>query len=256
MKANNFSSKAKKILIYVFSILMWGIIWQIVSTSVNKEIFLPAPIKVFNILFTELIPSKQFWLIVGNSLSHIGLGFIIGACTGTMSAIISYYCKPIKVMLWLPIKITKSVPVASFVILSLLWIDSEDLSILIPAVIVFPILYINTLTGMEHVDDKLLDMAKIYNISFIKKFAYIFLPNILPYILSACSLAIGISWKSGIAAEIIGLARNSIGNELYKTKIYLMTPELFAWTIVIILLSAICELVIGFIAKLVKNRYQ
>ena len=103
-------------------------------------------------------------------------------------------------------------------------------------------------------DIKLLEMAELFRISALKKFVYIYVPATLPFILSACSLATGMAWKAGVAAEIIGLAKNSIGNELYKAKLYLMTPELFAWTIVIVLLSILCESVIKFTAKLIERR--
>lgn len=96
-------------------------------------------------------------------------------------------------------------------------------------------------------------MADLFKVSLLRRIVYIYVPQILPYVLSASSLAIGMAWKSGIAAEIIGLAKNSIGNELYKAKIYLLTPELFAWTIVIVALSILCEIIIKAVARLIKR---
>ena len=116
--------------------------------------------------------------------------------------------------------ILKSVPVASFVILLLLWVLPEHLSIVIPMLIVIPVLYINTLTAIEMTDKKILEMANLYKVPVLRRVIYIYVPSIMPVVLSACSLAVGMAWKSGIAAEIIGLAKNTIGNEMYKTKIY------------------------------------
>ena len=96
-------------------------------------------------------------------------------------------------------------------------------------------------------------MANIFRISFSKRISHIYIPNVLPYILSASSLATGMAWKSGIAAEIIGLAKDSIGNELYQTKIYLMIPELFAWTVVIIILSLLFETIVKSLIKLTNR---
>ena len=183
---------------------------------------------------------------------HIGQGFIIGALSGIIFAILSSSCNAIKVFLWFPMKVIKSVPVASFVILTLLWVDAGQLAIVVPAMIVLPTLYINTLTGIEQTDTKLLEMADVFRVPLYKRIVSIYVPNAIPYVLSACSLAVGMAWKSGIAAEIIGLAKNSIGNELYKAKLYFMIPELFAWTIVIVILSIVCESVIKFFIKLVK----
>ena len=255
MKINN--SKYKnliRITLYAASIILWIIIWYLAALHIDKEIFLPTPRRVFDVLVQDLLPSEAFRQSVISSLTNIGYGFLIGLILGLLLAILASINYLIEVFLWLPIKIIKTVPVASFVILSLLWIDSKDLAVFIPAIIVLPTIYINTLTGIKETNSKLLDMAKIFRIPFLKRIFSIYIPSTLPYFLSASSLAVGMAWKSGVAAEIIGLAKNTIGNELYKSKLYFMTAELFAWTIVIILLSIICELLIKSIIKLLNRQ--
>ena len=49
------------------------------------------------------------------------------------------------------------------------------------------------------------------------------------------------SWKAGVAAEVIGVVGGSIGEKLYEAKIYLQTGDLLAWTVVIVALSALFE---------------
>ena len=123
------------------------------------------------------------------------------------------------------------------VILSLLWIASRHLSIWIAFLMVLPIAYTHVLEGIGQMDRELLEMAKVFNLSAPKRFRFIYLSEILPYLRSAASLALGLCWKSGIAAEVIGLPDGSIGENLYQAKIYLDTPDLFAWTLVIVILS-------------------
>ena len=255
MKINN--SKYTNLIrfsLYVSSIILWIIIWHFAALHIDKEIFLPTPKRVFDVLMHNLLPSETFRLSVISSLWNIGYGFLIGLACGLILAILASISYLIEVFLWLPIKIVKTVPVASFVILSLLWIDSEDLAVFIPAIIVLPTIYINTLTGIKETNSKLLDMAKIFKIPFLKRIFSIYIPSTLPYFLSASSLAVGMAWKSGVAAEVIGLAKNTIGNELYKSKLYFMTAELFAWTIVIVLLSIMCELIIKSVIKLFNKK--
>ena len=255
MKINN--SKYTNLIrfsLYVSSIILWIIIWHFAALHIDKEIFLPTPKHVFDVLMHNLLPSETFRLSVISSLWNIGYGFLIGLACGLILAILASISYLIEVFLWLPVKIIKTVPVASFVILSLLWINSKDLAIFIPAIIVLPTIYINTLTGIKETNSKLLDMAKIFKIPFLKHIFSIYIPSTLPYFLSASSLAVGMAWKSGVAAEIIGLAKNTIGNELYKSKLYFMTAELFAWTIVIVLLSIMCELLIKSIIKLFNKK--
>jgi NitT/TauT family transport system permease protein len=188
-------------------------------------------------------------------LKNIAFGFTIGMAFGLILAILASLSVFLEALIRLPVKVIKSVPVASFVILSLLWIDSEDLAIFIPAIIVLPNIYTNTLTGIKETSSKLIDMAKVFNISYSKRIFSIYIPNTLPYFLSASSIAVGMAWKSGVAAEVIGLAKNTIGNELYKSKLYFMTSELFAWTIVIVALSIMCEALIKLLIKMIQKTY-
>lgn len=247
------SSRTGRWLVYVLSVLFWIGLWQLAALGLNQELFLPSPLKVCQVLCQDLICSKSFWLSVGLSLRNIGTGFLLGTLTGILLAALSFRFRPARILLWFPMKLIKSVPVASFVILALLWIPSSGLSMLIPFLMAVPTLHIHTLQGLEETDSKLLEMADLFRISGWKKILFIYTPQVLPFIGSAASLAIGMAWKSGIAAEIIGLARGSIGNQLYQAKIYLLTPELFAWTVVIVLLSIGCEWIIkGFISLLRK----
>ena len=234
---------------YGASIALWVIIWHIASVYVDSDIFLPSPLTVLTVLWQDLLPSEEFRRSLVSSLMHIGTGFLIGAIIGILLAIASSTNNVIKTFFWFPIKVIKSVPVASFVILVLLWLDAGSLAIFIPAMIVLPTLYINTLTGITQTNEKLLEMADLFNVTFTKRVIYIYIPHTIPHVLSACSLAIGMAWKAGVAAEIIGLAKDSIGNELYKAKLYIMTPELFAWTLVIVILSIACEGIIKLTIK-------
>lgn len=106
---------------------------------------------------------------------------------------------------------------------------------------VLPVVYSNVLQGIKTTDMKLLEMAKVFRVTPVKKALYIYLPHLKPYILSACSVSLGLSWKAGIAAEVIGIPTGSIGEKLYQAKVYLSTPDLFAWTVVIIVISILFE---------------
>ena len=251
---NSKYEKIIKIFLYLISIIFWFFVWDVVAEKIDKEIFLPKPLEVFDVIFTKFIQSKEFYETVKCSVSRILEGFLIGTVAGVCLAILSYSFRIIKIYLWFPIKTIKTIPVASFVILVLLWVNSSKLSVVIPLLMVLPTMYINTLTGLESIDYKILEMAMVFKIPFLKKIWYIYIPDIMPYIFSSASIAIGMAWKSGVAAEIIGLAKNTIGNELYKAKLYLMTTELFAWTIVIVALCLICEVIIKFVARIVVGK--
>ena len=135
----------------------------------------------------------------------------------------------------------KAIPVASFVILVLIWVPSRNLSVVISFLMVFPIIYTNVLEGERQMDPKLMEMAQVFSLSRPVRLRYLYLPQILPYFRTGCSVGLGLCWKAGVAAEVIGIPDQSIGEQLYNAKVYLDTPELFAWTIVIIMLSFLFE---------------
>ena len=135
----------------------------------------------------------------------------------------------------------KTVPVASFIILVLLWFSGKNLSVIISMLMVFPVIYMNVLEGIRSADEELLEMAQVFRLSVSKKLLYIYLPAVAPFFVSACSVSLGLCWKSGIAAEVIGVPDFSIGANLYEAKIYLDTASLFAWTLAIILIASCFE---------------
>ena len=106
---------------------------------------------------------------------------------------------------------------------------------------VFPVIYTNLLEGLGSTDKKLLEMAKIHKVSWSKRLLYIYGPHLRSYLLSACSVALGLSWKSGIAAEVIGVADGTIGEKLYEAKIYMATAEVLAWTLLFLVVSILLE---------------
>ena len=140
-----------------------------------------------------------------------------------------------------PVAVVKAVPVASFIILALVWLDARSLSLFISGLVVFPPVYLNVLEGLRQTDPKLLELARVYRIPLRRRLWGIYLPQVLPYFRSAASLALGLCWKAGAAAEVIGLPPGTVGERLYNAKIYLQTPDLFAWTAVILILSAAFE---------------
>ena len=221
-------------------ILFWLFLWQIKSLQLHNSIILVGPLEVVRALWTQAFTSG-FWRTIAFSFGKISLGFLLAFAAGILAGGAAYRFSLLKDLFSPFISFTKSVPVASFVILALIWAGSKNLSAFIAFLVVFPILYINTIAGFESADPKLLEMAKVFHLSPLKRLFYIYRPALLPFLISACKVALGMSWKSGIAAEVIGVPAHSIGEKLYMAKIYLSTADLFAWTLVIIAISNLFE---------------
>jgi NitT/TauT family transport system permease protein len=240
MKNFTINAKYNTIRIKLFVISFWLIVWQIMSVAIAQEILLVSPVCVIAKIF-QLIQTISFWKAIFFSFSKIFIGFILAIFVGVLLAVFSYKHFIFKELIYPIIIAIKSAPVASFIILALIWIHSKDLSLFIAFLMALPIVYTNIYTGIITTNKKLLEMCMVFNVKPIKKIAYIYIPNITPYFISACSLAIGLSWKAGIAAEIIGLPKGSIGENLYTAKIFLETDTLFAWTVIIIIISMLFE---------------
>ena len=107
--------------------------------------------------------------------------------------------------------------------------------------LVSPVVYSNVLGGISSMDKKLTEMADVFEVPFPRRLRYLYLPQVAPFFRSAYAVGLGLCWKAGVAAEVIGLPDGSIGERLYEAKVYLNTPDLFAWTVVIVLVSLVFE---------------
>lgn len=230
----------KKIVLTITAICFWLFVWHFLSLKINSSIFLPSPEATYKALI-RIGKRAGFWQTIFNTFSKIAKGFLLALIAGTFSAIISSFVKIIDVLVSPFMRLLKTVPVASFIILALLWVKSDKLSVLISFVMVTPVVYINILQSFDNVDNNLLEMADIFNVGLLRRLRFIYVPALVSGFMSACKIGLGFCFKAGIAAEIIGLPFQSIGSELYKSKLYLMTDELFAWTVVIVLMSAFFE---------------
>lgn len=220
--------------------LFWLVVWQLGAAALDREIFLVTPVAAAKRLI-ELVPDADFWKSIGFSAVRILFGFASGMLCGTLLAVPAGKFPFVKRLLSPLMTALKSIPVASFTILALIWLSSKNLSVLVSFLICMPIYYSNMLSGIEALDPKLTEMANVFGIPAAKRFAGVYLSQLLPHFRAASALAVGLCWKSGVAAEVIGIPDGSIGEKLYMAKVYLETADLFAWTFVIIAVSWACE---------------
>lgn len=218
----------------------WLLVWQGVSQVLGQEILLVSPVSVLRRLL-ELAVTADFWSSIAFSIIRIMGGFLLAALLGILLGALAAGVSPVRQLLEPAVLTIKSIPVASFVILVLIWVPSENLSVVISFLMVFPVIYTNVLNGIESTDRKLLEMAEVFRISLPRRIRYIYASQVLPFFRAGCSVALGLCWKAGVAAEVIGIPDGSIGEQLYMAKVYLNTPDLFAWTIVIVLISLVFE---------------
>ncbi len=245
--------KVQKIFKRALPIFFWIVVWELVSVIVHNQILLAGPIETLKAL-SSLVVQDSFWLSIKSSVFRILLGFVVGAMLGMGLSFVAYKSELARDVIKPVVTTFKSVPVASFVILLLIWFGSRNVSVFISAMVVFPIVYLSALEGFMATDIKLLEMARVFRMPEGRVIRYIYMPQLVPFLSSSFKLGIGMAFKSGIAAEVIGQPLDTIGNGLYNAKIYLETGELFAWTIVIVIISFICEKILLLILKQIGGR--
>lgn len=235
---------AKKISLRILKIfgvaLFWIAVWCAISFRINSELLFPTPISVFNAL-EELVVTAEFWATAGASLLRIVLGILLSIVIGTLLAVATERSKILSALLSPILAVVKATPVASFIILALLWITRDALPLFITALIVVPIVWSNVSEGIRSVDKNLVEVTRIYKFTPAKKLFKLYIPSVAPFFMAACRSSLGMAWKAGISAEVLSTPKSAIGTELYLSKTYLETPSLFAWTLVVIVLSIIIE---------------
>ena len=222
------------------SVIFWILVWAALAWQIDSDFLLPSPIDAASALWSMLF-TASFWQIISASILRILVAILISLVLGTLMSTITAKLDTADALFAPLMTVIKATPVASFIILAILWIDRNTLPAFITMLIVIPIVWSNVSAGIKGVDKKLLEVAKIYKFPLSKRIFKIYVPSTMPYFLAACRASLGMAWKAGIAAEVLCTPKQAIGTQIYFSKTYMETPELFAWTLAVIILSVIIE---------------
>jgi len=225
---------------YLLAVLFWLTVWHVASLVIGSAIVLVSPIDTF-VRLLELARQGHFWHSIGFTLIRIVSGFVLALVVGILLAAFTSGRNFMYTLVLPAVNIIKAIPVASFAILALMWVGRANLSVFIAFVTVLPILYFNTYEGIKNTDPKLLEMSKIFNVPLPRVILKVYFPSVLPHVLSAAASGLGFAFKAGVAAELIGRVGNTIGFNLQVAQNFLLTADLLAWTVTIVLLSYVME---------------
>ena len=222
------------------AILLILIIWDRLSYAVGAEVLLPTPAQTFRELI-KIINSGTFWQAILSTTVRSMVGFFLTLFVAALFAVLAGVLKPLYYLFEQLVLIAKAAPPISIVLLALIWLGSEISPVLVGFLVIFPIIYTNIVTGIGDVDRRLLQMAQVYKISGFRKVTGIYLPSIMPYVLAACSTALGLNLRVVIMAEVLSQPQISIGTSLHSERIFLNTAGVFAWTLTAIAIAAIFD---------------
>ena len=234
----------------------WVAVWQGLALWLGHGgLLLATPGQTVQAL-VQLVPMAEFWRRIAFSALRIPTGFLLAMVCGLALGAVGARWHWFEVLVSPVMQLIRAMPVASFVILALLWVSGKNLSIVVSFTHVLPVIYAGTLGGIADTDPQLVEMARVYRLPLIRRLRYIWLPGVFPSFCESCIAAMGMCWKSGVSAEVIGLPDGSIGEALYQAKIFFSTPELFAWTLAIILISLMLERAVMRLLGLLRRRME
>ncbi len=215
-------------------------LWQLAAVLVGQPLLVPAPGAVFQRLFV-LAGEAHFWQALLASMGRVAAAFLLGVVLGVALAVVtrrwswsSYLVAPL-------LSALRATPVSSFIILALVWMGAGAVPVFTGLIMTLPIVWGNVSQGIGSLDPAYEEMGRVFALSPMKRLRYLYLPQIMPSFASACTTSLGMTWKAVIAAEVLGTPKLAMGSAMYSAKIYLETAELFAWTLVVILLSVAFE---------------
>ncbi len=234
------SAALRKTLRTLAVVLFWLLIWQLAAALVGQELLLPSPLRVARELL-RLAGGAEFWLTVAQSIQRVLTGIASAVLLGILLALLTHKSALLRALLSPVMTLVKSTPVASFIILALVWLGRDVVPPVIAALMVLPVVWANVSQGLDGIDPQLLELAQVFRLPRGRVFRRITLPSVLPHLRAALCSALGLGWKAGVAAEILTVPARSIGKRIYEAKIYLETTELFAWTAAVVLLSLVIE---------------
>ena len=220
--------------------VFWLAVWWLLALIVGKELLIPSPPLVVRTLL-ELVVTGAFWRYTALTLLRITLGLLLGIVLGMLTALLTNRLSLLHALLAPAVRVVRATPVASFIILVLLWVANGRVPVVISALVVLPVIWESTAAGLRSVDRDLLEFARAYRLTRLDTWRRIVIPSMLPQLAAAVCTAIGLAWKSGVAAEVLCLPKAAVGTQVYFSKLYLDTPALFAWTLMVVALSLTVE---------------
>lgn len=231
---------SRKLLRLALPPVFWLGVWQLIALLAGSEFLFPGPLPVLRAL-ARLAVTEQFWHSAGASLLRVLAGLLLGTALGVALALLTSAFSWADLLLSPAIRVVRAAPVASFILLILLWITRTAVPGVVAGLMVLPVVWGAVSQGIAQTDPLLLELAAAYRFGRWKTLRLVYAPSVLPYFASGFNTAVGLAWKSGVAAEVICRPRLAAGTQIYNAKLILETPDLFAWTAVVIALSFLLE---------------
>ncbi len=218
------------------SVIFMLLVWKLLSMHFDSDFVIPSPEKTL-LATLKLFTDASFLSIAGSTVARGLTGFIIslvlGIGTGIVTGINPYvdaFLRPVLVTI-------RSIPVISIILLALIWFNPGSVPVFIGLLTMFPFITTNVSDGIKSIDRDLVDMAAFYRVSRERIVRELYIPAIMPFIVSGASSALGIGWRAIIIGEVLSQPEYGIGTMMQTAQTFLNIDAVIAWTIIAVLIS-------------------
>lgn len=222
------------------ALLVWILIFILPGLIFPKNSFIPGPMQILDRL-VKIVGTGDFLSRTLYTATNVLSGFFIGSLSALVLGRLSAKSQSLENFLKVPLSLIKSVPVASFIILSLFWFPLRGVSIFVVFLIVFPVVYGHALSAWKGLDPAMKEVSQVFALKPFMYLRAIVMDQIQDALAAGLRTGLGMAWKAGVAAEVISMAGKSIGGAIYDSKVYLEMADLFAWTLWLVVMSAASE---------------
>ena len=214
--------------------------WQAASAIIGSALILPGPLAALGVL-GRLAASGDTWIDLGATLLRGLAGFSLSYLAGSTVGIAGGLYRPFDAAVRPLLAGIRSTPTMALILLALIWFKSDQVAVFVVFLVVFPIVAQNAAEGIRAIDPSLIEMARVYQVGRARLLRELYLPAILPYLAAGAAAGLGLTWKVMISAEVLAGPRRGIGVRMDTARIFLQTPEVFAWTAVVVLVGLVFD---------------
>ena len=234
----------KRIVLTCLSILLIPVAWQLLSWQMAQPQLIPSFPDLIRALL-RLVYSPGFLVSIGTTCLRACVGLLLSLVAASITAFLLNRSEGIRLLFMPWLSLLRSVPVISFILLALIFLNPEMIPLLIAFLTMYPLLTENLLKGLMDRRDSWKMLARQFHLNAWNRLFQINYPQLRPYLFSGLASAVGFGWRAIIMGEVLSQCVDGIGKRMKEAQVFIDVPELIAWTLVAIVLSWLTDKLIS-----------
>ncbi|WP_179956793.1 ABC transporter permease [Amycolatopsis anabasis] len=225
------------------------LLWQLASgTGLLPPEKLSSPWTVLQ-AGIEVARDGELGVAFSVSPSRVGAGFLIGAAAGLLLGIVAGLSRWGEVLVDPPVQMLRTLPFLGLIPLFILWfgIGEEPKIALVALGVAFP-LYLNTHSGIRHVDDQLIEATRALGFTRAERLWHVVLPGALPQTLVGLRQSLGMAWLALIVGETVN-ADAGLGYLINNAREFLRTDVIVVGLVVYAILGLVTDALVRLIER-------